>query len=220
MSSLFGIYGASGFGREVMPLARQSLARRTVGAAGAELVFIDDQAHTAQVNGHRVMSYTQFASALGVDKHVCIAIASGVVRQRLAERCAADGILAFEVVADNASILDENEIGPGAILCGFVQITSNARIGRHFHANIYSYVAHDCVVGDYVTLAPGAKVNGNVVLEDHVYVGTGAIVKQGTSDRPTVIGRGAVIGMGAVVTKSVAAGSTVVGNPARPMEGR
>ena len=35
--------------------------------------------------------------------------------------------------------------------------------------------------------------------------------------RTLVIGRGAVVGMGAVVTKSVPAGATVVGNPARAL---
>ncbi|MNN76015.1 2,3,4,5-tetrahydropyridine-2,6-dicarboxylate N-acetyltransferase [compost metagenome] len=56
-----------------------------------------------------------------------------------------------------------------------------------------------------------------MTIEDHVYIGTGAIIKQGTPERPILIGKGAVIGMGAVVTKSVAAGSVVVGNPAKPL---
>lgn len=41
--------------------------------------------------------------------------------------------------------------------------------GRHFHANLYSYVEHDCVIGDFVTFAPGVKCNGNVVVEDYAY---------------------------------------------------
>ena len=45
----------------------------------------------------------------------------------------------------------------------------------------------------------------------------GALLKQGTHDKPLRIGRGAVIGMGAVVTKDVPAGSVVVGNPAVPI---
>ncbi len=73
------------------------------------------------------------------------------------------------------------------------------------------------MVGDFVTFAPGVHCNGNVVIEDHAYIGTGAILKQGQPGKPLVIGRGAVVGMGAVVTKSVAAGATVVGNPARAM---
>ncbi|HGV7832222.1 TPA: acetyltransferase, partial [Escherichia coli] len=37
-------------------------------------------------------------------------------------------------------------------------------------------------------------------------------------NRPLIIGAGAIIGMGAVVTKSVPAGITVCGNPAREMK--
>ena len=55
------------------------------------------------------------------------------------------------------------------------------------------------------------------MIEDHAYIGTGAILRQGTPSVPLVIGRGAVIGMGAVVTKNVASGATVIGNPARVM---
>jgi acetyltransferase-like isoleucine patch superfamily enzyme len=103
------------------------------------------------------------------------------------------------------------------VLSPFVTLTSNIRIGRHFHANLYSYVEHDCVIGDFVTFAPGVQCNGNIVIEDHAYIGAGAVIKQGKPGQPLIIGRGAVVGMGAVVTKSVAAGATVVGNPARPL---
>ena len=110
--------------------------------------------------------------------------------------------------------MDEVTIGCGSILSPFVTLTSNISIGRHFHANLYSYVEHDCVIGDYVTFAPGVKCNGNVIVEDYAYLGAGAVIKQGLPSAPIVIGRGAVVGMGAVVTKSVLPGQTVVGNPA------
>jgi len=121
------------------------------------------------------------------------------------------------VAATNVVQMDDVQMGVGAVLSPLVTLTSNVRIGKHFHANLYSYVEHDCVVGDFVTFAPRVHCNGNVVIEDHAYIGTGAILKQGQPGKPLVIGRGAVVGMGAVVTKSVAAGATVVGNPARAM---
>ena len=71
------------------------------------------------------------------------------------------------------------------------------------------------MIGDFVTFAPGVKCNGNIHIQDHVYIGAGAVIKQGKPDQPLVIGAGAIVGMGAVVTKSVPPGATVVGNPAR-----
>ncbi len=208
------VFGASGYGREVMPLARQLWQ---VCGEPYELVFVDDNPHAAECNGHPLMTYADWLARPASGRYINIAIANSSVRQKLAERCTADGVQFFEVRAANVVQLDDVELGEGAVLSPFVTLTSNVRIGRHFHANLYSYVAHDCVIGDFVTFAPGVMCNGNVVVEDHAYIGTGAVIKQGLPGSPLVIGRGAVVGMGAVVTKSVPAGATVVGNPARPM---
>ena len=96
-------------------------------------------------------------------------------------------------------------------------ITSNVEIGEHFHCYFSSHIVHDRVIGDFVTFAPRVSCNGNTVSEDGVDTGTRAVLRQGTQDRPLRIGTGAVGGTGAVVTKDVAPGSTVVGNPARPL---
>ena len=210
----YAVYGASGFGREVLPVLREQLQS----ASGPwELVFVDDGAQMTMQNGHRVMRYVEWLKEPADTRYITIAIANNKVREELASRCEKDGVQFVDVKGRNTVTLDEVEIGHGAVLCPFVTITSNVRIGRHFHANIYSYVAHDCVIGDFVTFAPGVHCNGNVVVEDHAYIGTGAIIKQGKPDAPLIIGSGAVIGMGAVVTKSVAPMTTVIGNPARVM---
>jgi sugar O-acyltransferase (sialic acid O-acetyltransferase NeuD family) len=208
------IFGVSGFGREVMPLVRKQW---TASGEPHQLVFVDDAPPAGECNGHSALPYAEWLAQPVSSRHINIAIANSAVRQKLVERCASDGVEFFEVRAPNVVQLDDVQLGEGAILCPFVTLTSNIRIGKHFHANIYSYVAHDCVIGDYVTFAPGVKCNGNVVVEDHAYIGTGAIIKQGQPGEPLVIGRGAVVGMGAVVTKSVPPGATVVGNPARVM---
>lgn len=211
----YAVFGASGFGREVMPLVRQQLQGMS---EPWELVFVDDQPPAEQLNGHRVLTYAQWLAEPASARHISLAIANSAVRAKLAQQCADDSVAFFEVRAANAVLLDDVQIGPGAIINPFVTLTSNIRIGQQFHANIYSYVAHDCVIGDFVTFAPGVKCNGNVHVENHAYIGTGAVLRQGQPGAPLVIGRGAVVGMGAVVTKNVAPGTTVVGNPARIMQ--
>lgn len=214
MTKLIGIYGASGFGREVMPVLRSSPK-----TANTEIVFIDDSAQAGQACGeYKILSWQNFLSHQAAKKSVTIAIADAKIRELLYKRCVAAGIPMHNVIADNIFHGDRISISDGAILQPFVSLTGDAKIGRCFHANIYSYVAHDCHIGDFVTFAPRVMCNGNVHIGDHAYIGTGAILRQGTPDKPLVIGAGAVIGMGAVVTKDVAPGVTVIGNPARPLE--
>jgi sugar O-acyltransferase (sialic acid O-acetyltransferase NeuD family) len=212
---LFAVYGASGCGRSVMPLARSQLQRQ--GILETRLVFVDDQPEAAVVNGQRVLRYEEFLEAQASTRHAVLAIADSEARRQLSDRCRGGGVQPWTVIAANVVVMDEVTLGEGAILSPFVTLGSNVRIGRHFQANLYSYVEHDSVIGDFVTFAPGVKCNGNVVVEDHAYIGTGAVIKQGRPGQPLVIGRGAVIGMGAVVTRHVPAGATVAGNPARPL---
>ena len=213
MTKLYAIYGASGCGRSLMPVARQQLARES---DASEIVFIDDALESvAEVNAHRAMNYLAFLNETASEKYVQIAIANSHVREKIAQRLEMDGIQLWSIIADNVVLMDQLELAEGSALSPFVTIGSNVRIGKCFQANLYSYVEHDCVIGDFVTFAPGVKCNGNIHIHDHAYIGAGAMIKQGKPDDPLVIGVGAIVGMGAVVTKSVPAGATVVGNPAR-----
>src|SRR3546814_822925 len=203
MSSLFGLYGASGCGRGIMPLARESLGASPT----ARLVFIDDALAGQRLNGHEVMDFDTFCREPADKRHVAVAIANPSTRAAVVLKCADAGLDFFGVAATNCVRMDEVEVGTGALISPFVTLTSNIRIGRHFHANLYSYVEHDCVIGDFVTFAPAVRCNGNVHIEDGVYVGAGALIRQGKPEAPLRIGAGAVIGMGAVVTKDVPAGA-------------
>lgn len=178
----------------------------------SELVFIDDGHSGLQVNGQETLNWPEFSSCRSRDKAVSIAIANSQIRETLAKKCDTVGIPLIEARAASVVQMDGVNIEDGACLSPFVTLTSNIRIGRCFQANLYSYVEHDCVIGDYVTFSPGAKVNGNVIIGDHAYIGSGAVIRQGIK-----IGAHATVGMGAVVTRDVPPGQTVIGNPAKPM---
>lgn len=211
----YALYSAGGFARELLGPLRASL--HAAGASDFELVLIDDDpaTHGHTVNGARVVSYEEASTIDGLE--VNVAFADPALRRSKFEACAADGLATFSIFAPTFRSYDDVEIGEGAVFCDNTMVTCNARIGRSFHCNIYSYVAHDCIIGDFVTLAPRVSLNGRITVEDLVYIGSDATFLPGTADRQLTIGEGAVVGAGAVVTRDVPAYTVVVGSPAKPI---
>ncbi len=213
---LYGIVGAGGFGREVIPLAKTMLQTQ-FSSSQFELVFVDEGRTESTLNGYSVLTPAEFFERASGNIFFNAAIAGYEARRKVVELMTQKGARPFQINAQNRVELDHNIIGEGAIFCPYTTLTSNSKIGKYFHANLYSYIGHDCQIGDYVTFAPNVHCNGNVVIEDEVYVGTGVMIKQGKKGSPLLIGRGAILGMGAVVTKNVEPYETVIGNPAKPL---
>jgi sugar O-acyltransferase (sialic acid O-acetyltransferase NeuD family) len=218
MTIKFGLLGAGGFAREVMPFVKASISKHlSLSAQDIDVYFVETwQPKATVVNGYKTISLEDFSNLHG-KKYFNVAVGSGKDREEIVAKVGSMAE-ALPLWAPQSMVLDCNTLAEGSVFCPNSMVTSNARIGRFFQCNLYAYVAHDCVIGDFVTFAPGVRCNGNVHIDDYAYIGTNAILRQGTSEKPLHIGRGATVGMGAVVTKDVPAGVTVVGNPARIVE--
>lgn len=212
--SLIGLFGCGGAARELMPVLRAQGARD--GISADHIVFVDRDGRPDALNGHQVLSEDDFFAAPGT-KLVHIGVGDGHLRHKLMERAISRGAKPLSIISEQAHFLDADQIGEGAAFCAFSLVMPNVRIGVGFQCNTYASVAHDCVIGDYVTFGPGARCNGTVEIGDYAYIGSGAVIRQGQEGRPLRIGKGAVVGMGAVVIRDVPDGVTVVGNPARPI---
>lgn len=207
---IHAIFGTGGFAREIMDIV-------SVGAGGDEnVLFFEDVPRADLVNNIRVLATDEmFMRAKNEQILFTVALGNSHHRRRIAEKCIEAGMIPFSASA--ATLHRYSEIGEGAVLCGYTIVQANARIGKFFQLNMHSYVAHDCVIGDFVTFAPHVCCNGNVHIGDDSYIGTGATLINGKDDKPLVIGRGVTIGMGAVVLRDVPDGEIVIGNPGRLM---
>lgn len=105
-----------------------------------------------------------------------------------------------------------------------IDIHPGATIGRNFFIDHgisvigeTAEIGHDVTIYQNVTLGGANPSNGvggkrHPTLHDRVVVGSGAQIIG-----PIELGEGSKVGANAVVTRDVAAGSTVVGIPARPV---
>lgn len=207
------IFGAGGFGREVASWAGRAQWR----GRGFEVVaLVDDDAPADELNGHPVLSLAAAAA-----RHPGASVIATVGRPQLRERLIGKAIEAglqptAPLVHPNVEYdQDTVELGEGVVVCAGSILTVNIVVQEHAQINLDCTIGHDAVIGAYSTLSPGVHISGNVTLESHSFIGTGAVTVNGLPGRPLTIGTGAVVGAGAVVTKDVAAGVTVTGVPAR-----
>lgn len=209
------VVGAGGHGREMADVAE------AVNVAAAAPVwnllgFVDDGVPDGDLlrrRGSRLLgSSDRLADHAGAS--FVVGVGTPRARRYLAGRAEAAGLRPAILIHPSATVGADVALAPGCIVCSHASITTNVRLGMHSHVSINASVAHDARLGEFVTVLPGARVSGNVVLEDDAYIGTNAAIIQGIR-----VGRGAVVGAGAVVVDDVEPGVTVAGVPARPLTG-
>ena len=85
-------------------------------------------------------------------------------------------------------------------------------LGKGVICNTSTSIDHECIIGDFCHIAPGAVLCGNVQVGRSTFIGANSVIKQGI-----VIGNNVTIGAGTVVIKDIPDNTTVVGNPAKTL---
>ena len=199
------VYGAGGFGREVAWLAETS----KIDGKGVEVVcYIDDD---ETINGS-ILNDIEVLSLSGAKrKYPDASVVSGIgvpkIREITMQKAAAAGFGFVSLVHAQTEMSKWIEMGEGTVICVGNILTTNITLGKHVQINLDCTIGHDVKMDDYATLAPGVHVSGCVHIGKRAYIGTGAVISNGTQDKPLVIGDDVIVGAGACVTKSISCGT-------------
>src|SRR3990167_3197611 len=87
-------------------------------------------------------------------------------------------------VFKHPSAVISSEIGAGTVVLENAVIEPGCKIGKHCIINAGALVCHDCILEDYVHIAPGATLCGGVMVGEGALIGAGAIVVTGSSILP------------------------------------
>jgi UDP-3-O-[3-hydroxymyristoyl] glucosamine N-acyltransferase len=120
----------------------------------------------------------------------------------------------FTFIHPSVQILGNDvKIGEGSIICSGCILTTNINIGAHSQLNLQTTIGHDCIIGNYFTTAPGAKISGNCIIHSCVYIGTNASIKQQISIHSLV-----TIGLNAGVVNDIDEPGVYIGTPAKKIK--
>ena len=204
------IFGSGGMAREVAFLIEQ------INDASPQwniLGFVETDRESV---GQQVGKYHVYCTEEElVDKTLSAAIGIGTpaVNHKISFRFANHPNIRFPNLIHPSVMRDEARValGRGNILCAGNIFTTDITIGSFNIFNFNGIYAHDVRLGDCCVFNSGVKVSGGVEIGSRCLIGAGATILQYLK-----IGDEGTVGAGSVVTKDVAAGTTVVGVPAKP----
>jgi UDP-perosamine 4-acetyltransferase len=194
------LLGAGGHGRSVADVIQRG---------GGRVVAVQDPFPEPGWDVPVVASLTDALTRFeGCRGRIVVTVGDNGLRARIYDDAVAAGADLGTLVAMTATtsgppgfsavVLEHAHVGPGAVISEGVIV------------NTAAVVEHDCRVGAFAHIAPGARVLGGARVGRATLIGSGAVVLPGV-----VVGARVVVGACAVVISNVPDGCVVVGVPGR-----
>jgi len=205
------IIGAGGFGREVKMLIDQINEK----SPEYEIIgFYDDKEHQEFINGIPYLGKIENINSFTQHSSLAIAIGDPLTKKKILNTIKNQNIEFPNLIHPSVIIGKDNVVlGKGNIICAGSIITVDIIIEDFVILNLACTVGHDTQIKNFCSFMPTVNISGEVVINENVYVGTGAKIINLLE-----IGENSIIGAGAVVAKNIPANCTAVGIPAKPIK--
>ena len=194
---VFNILGTGGHSRVIIDICKISKIY--------DIYLFDDNAHlhNKELYGYKVIG--------GISNQIVgnsiMAIGSNIVRKHFNEYLT--NVIWKTLVHPNAVISENVIIGIGTVIMAGAIIQPGAKIGRHCIINTGACVDHDCIIEDFVHIAPNSALAGGVTVGEGTFVGIGSSVVPYVT-----IGKWSTIGAGSAVINDIPDNCMAAGVPA------
>ncbi len=140
----------------------------------------------------------------GGQVHFLLGLGDHRLREAAGRTATDRGWSPFSFVHPTAYVADSAVIGAGSFIAPTACVGHRANLGQHCLVHYQASVGHDAVLGDDCWVLPGARISGQVMMDQRVLIGSNAFVFQGAA-----LGRGAQVDALTYVRDDVSAGAVV-----------
>jgi sugar O-acyltransferase (sialic acid O-acetyltransferase NeuD family) len=131
-------------------------------------------------------------------------------RKAIFERFSVEGFYFPPLVHPWAHVAPDVALAPGVQVMAGAVIQSGTELGECSIANTRASIDHECKVGEFAHIAPGAVLCGCVSIGAHSFIGPGCIVTHNLT-----VGERSIVGAGSVVLENLPESVRTWGAPAR-----
>ena len=147
------------------------------------ITLIGDGGHAAVIRDLiRARERLDRSGLIKQEQGTIIAVGDNRARKREAE--SRSGESWAYLIHPSATVASSALIGMGTVIMAGAVVQARACLGQHCIVNSGATVDHDCVLADFVHIAPGAHLCGSVRVGEGAMVGTGVAVAQGAELAP------------------------------------
>ena len=119
----------------------------------------------------------------------------------------------INLIHKTATISRNTILGKGCIVCGYVGLSCDVKIGDFVTFQPFTCIGHDVCIGDYCHLNTYSFLGGSVSVGNFVTIHTNAVIHP-----HVLIEDYSTVGASSVVIRKVKSGTTVFGNPAKKLD--
>jgi sugar O-acyltransferase (sialic acid O-acetyltransferase NeuD family) len=191
------IYGAGGHAKAVMEMV-QAIGSFQIAGILDDKVAPGTQVLDIPVLGTREVMPRLIHQGLHQAANGVGGILDINIRVKLFEMMEQSGLMFPALVHPRATVELSASVGDGVQVFANAYVGSSAKLNPRCMVNTNAVVSHDCEIGSYTHIAPGALLAGHVHVGDRSLVGMGVTTAIGLK-----IGNGVRIGNGAIIYADV-----------------